>query len=50
MTTTAQQLKQMGYKLETTNAIGRTELIKVLPDGKFEAAADIRGDDSVSGY
>lgn len=48
--TTAQQLKEMGYKLKTIEAIGRTELIKVLLDGKFEAAADIRGDDSVSGY
>jgi gamma-glutamyltranspeptidase/glutathione hydrolase len=47
---TAEQLKDMGYKLEMRDAIGRTELIKVLPDGKFEAAADIRGDDSVSGY
>lgn len=47
---TAEQLKQMGYKLENVGAIGRTELIKVLDDGKFEAAADIRGDDSVSGY
>ena len=48
--TTAQQLKNMGYKLVNTDAIGRTELIKILPNGKFEAAADIRGDDSVSGY
>ena len=40
----------MGYKLETRDAIGRTELIKILPDGTREAAADIRGDDSVSGY
>jgi gamma-glutamyltranspeptidase/glutathione hydrolase len=47
---TAQQLKDMGYKLETLSAIGRTELIKILPDGTREAAADIRGDDSVSGY
>ena len=48
--TTAQQLKEMGYKLEMRGGIGRTELIKILPDGKREAAADIRGDDSVSGY
>lgn len=47
---TSQQLKNMGYKLDMRGAIGRTELIKVLADGKFEAAADIRGDDSVSGY
>jgi gamma-glutamyltranspeptidase / glutathione hydrolase len=47
---TAQQLKTMGYSLEMRSGIGRTELIKILPDGKREAAADIRGDDSVSGY
>jgi gamma-glutamyltranspeptidase/glutathione hydrolase len=47
---TAQELKDMGYKLEAWGAIGRTELIKILPDGMREAAADIRGDDSVSGY
>ena len=47
---TSEALKAMGYKLKMLNGIGRTELIKVLPDGKFEAAADIRGDDSVSGY
>jgi gamma-glutamyltranspeptidase/glutathione hydrolase len=47
---TAKQLKDMGYKLLTLRAIGRTELIKILPDGMREAAADIRGDDSVSGY
>jgi gamma-glutamyltranspeptidase/glutathione hydrolase len=40
----------MGYKLQETGGIGRTELIKILPDGTREAAADIRGDDSASGY
>jgi len=48
--TTAAQLKAMGYKLDDRSAIGRTELIKILPDGTREAAADTRGDDSVSGY
>lgn len=47
---TAEQLKAMGYRLEMRGAIGRTELIKILPDGMREAAADKRGDDSVSGY
>jgi len=47
---TATQLKSMGYKLVTWRTIGRTELIKILPDGTREGAADIRGDDSVSGY
>ena len=48
--TTATQLKAMGYSLDERGGIGRTELIKILRDGKREAAADIRGDDSVSGY
>ncbi len=48
--TTAAQLNAMGYKTEIIGGIGRTELIKILPDGTREAAADIRGEDSVSGY
>lgn len=49
-TTTAAELKKMGYSLKERGEIGRTELIKILPDGKREAAADSRGDDSVAGY
>lgn len=48
--TTAAELKKMGYSLKERGEIGRTELIKILPDGKREAAADSRGDDSVAGY
>jgi gamma-glutamyltranspeptidase/glutathione hydrolase len=44
------QLIEMGYKLVEVNAIGRTELIKILSDGKKETAADMRGDDAVAGY
>ena len=44
------RLEQMGYKLVDRGGIGRTEVIKVLPDGKFEAVADNRGDDSAEGY
>lgn len=44
------QLKQMGYKIRERNAIGRTEVIRVLPDGSFEAVGDKRGDDHASGY
>ena len=43
-------LQAMGYKTRDRGAIGRTELIKILPSGKREAAADIRGDDSLAGY
>jgi gamma-glutamyltranspeptidase/glutathione hydrolase len=44
------QLQAMGYKLTERGAIGRTEVIKILPDGKREVAADKRGDDSVAGF
>ena len=40
----------MGYKIVQRGGIGRTEVIKVLPNGKFEAVADIRGDDSAEGF
>jgi gamma-glutamyltranspeptidase / glutathione hydrolase len=43
-------LQNMGYTINERSAIGRMEVIKVLPDGKFEAVADIRGDDSAEGY
>ena len=44
------QLLAMGYKISERGAIGRTEVIKILADGKREVAADKRGDDSVSGF
>jgi gamma-glutamyltranspeptidase/glutathione hydrolase len=43
-------LAKMGYVFKQRAAIGRTELIMVLPGGKFEAVADNRGDDSAEGY
>jgi gamma-glutamyltranspeptidase/glutathione hydrolase len=43
-------LEKMGYKFISRGGIGRTELIKITPDGAREAAADGRGDDSVAGY
>mgnify|MGYP001770982352 FL=1 len=43
-------LEKMGYKIYERGAIGRTEVIKVLPDGRFEAVADNRGDDGAEGY
>lgn len=49
-TATRQALEKMGYKLRERGAIGRTEVIKVLPDGRFEGVADTRGDDSAAGF
>ena len=43
-------LERIGYKIVERGGIGRTEVIKVLPDGRFEAVADSRGDDSAEGY
>jgi len=43
-------LQAMGYTLFERAAIGRTEVIKVLSDGTFEAVADSRGDDGAEGY
>ncbi len=43
-------LNKMGYVLKQRNGIGRTEIIKVLPNGKFEAVADNRGDDAAEGW
>jgi gamma-glutamyltranspeptidase/glutathione hydrolase len=43
-------LEKMGYKITQRSPIGRTEVIKVLPDGRFEAVADSRGDDSTAGF
>jgi gamma-glutamyltranspeptidase/glutathione hydrolase len=46
----AEQLKKMGYWVNLVDEIGRTEVIRVLPDGKFEAVADHRGDDDAEGW
>lgn len=43
-------LIRMGYTIKERSAIGRTEVIKILANGIKDAAADIRGDDSVAGY
>lgn len=45
-----EQLQQMGYKVTVRGAIGRTEVIRILPDGSFEAVGDKRGDDHAAGY
>jgi gamma-glutamyltranspeptidase / glutathione hydrolase len=44
------KLEEMGYKINWRHSIGRVEAIKVLPDGRFEAVADSRGDDAAEGY
>jgi gamma-glutamyltranspeptidase/glutathione hydrolase len=44
------ELRKMGYKITERGAIGRVEAIKVLPDGRFEAVADNRGDDAAEGW
>lgn len=44
------QLEDMGYKIVERSGIGRTEVIKVLQDGRLEAVADNRGDDDAEGY
>ena len=43
-------LEDMGYKINERVAIGRTEVIRVLPDGRFEGVADSRGDDGAEGW
>jgi gamma-glutamyltranspeptidase/glutathione hydrolase len=47
---TMNTLTGMGYRLKTYGEIGRTEVIKVREDKKFEAVGDIRGDDHAEGY
>lgn len=49
--TVKEALQKMGYSFaKERSGIGRTEIIKVLPNGKFEAVADNRGDDAAEGY
>ena len=43
-------LERMGYNVVKRDQIGRSEVIKVLDNGKFEAVADSRGDDGAAGY
>ena len=43
------QLEEMGYKIVTRGAIGRTELIEI-KNKKIVAVADKRGDDDARGY
>jgi gamma-glutamyltranspeptidase/glutathione hydrolase len=47
---TVQALKNQGYKVTQRGYFGRMDGIRILPNGKIEAAGDKRGDDSVAGY
>ncbi|MFL5809592.1 MAG: gamma-glutamyltransferase, partial [Flavisolibacter sp.] len=47
---TREALIKMGYKLVERGSIGRTEAIRVLSNGKFEAVADNRGEDAAEGW
>jgi len=47
---TKKKLEAMGYRIKERSAIGRTEGIRILPNGRRESVADKRGDDSVAGF
>lgn len=44
------ELENMGYVVKERGSIGRTEIIRVLPNGELEAVADNRGQDAAVGY
>jgi gamma-glutamyltranspeptidase/glutathione hydrolase len=44
------ELMKMGYTITERGGIGRTEIIKTSANGKFEAIADNRGEDSAEGW
>lgn len=45
-----EELEKLGHEVSTRFAIGKVETIYVDAEGHIQAAADYRGDDSVSGY
>ncbi|MFT3824997.1 MAG: gamma-glutamyltransferase [Chitinophagaceae bacterium] len=45
-----EQLQKMGYKITFRGAIGRTEVIRILPNGQIEAVGDSRGEDHAAGF
>jgi gamma-glutamyltranspeptidase/glutathione hydrolase len=45
-----EELQKMGYKITQREAIGRTEVIRIIANGKIEAVGDKRGDDTAEGY
>lgn len=44
------QLRQQGYVIAERGGIGRTEVIRVVAPGRFEAVGDRRGDDDARGW
>lgn len=48
--TQLRRLKAHGYKTTQRDPWGRSEGIRILPDGTLEGGADPRGDDTVLGY
>ncbi len=44
------KLEAMGHNFKSRSSIGRVDAILVLDDGRLEAGADPRGDDSAAGY
>jgi len=44
------ELVRMGHAFKKISHIGRVDAILILPDGRMEAGADPRGDDSAGGY
>jgi gamma-glutamyltranspeptidase/glutathione hydrolase len=44
------QLQKMGYTVKEREAIGRTDVIRIDPEGQPEAVADHRGEDDAEGY
>lgn len=47
---TIMRLRAMEYTITERGPIGRMEVIRILPDGHREVAADTRGDDCVNGF
>ena len=43
-------LENLGHQTKSREAYGRVDAIRILSDGRIEAAADPRGDDTVGGY